>query len=204
MLLLLHSLNGCYHVLSWPYTFLSISPFRHGRKSLVLLILNGIQYNFIRFQDSSFCQLFNCNACTHCNKMISARTALFWTITHRVVATSHRRIGTTCRVSSSRVMNMGSCLTLGFLRPTGCLETSVMNYHYSLSNSPRKSAVLTDVATEDWNHPKNLEVRLTLRHRTIPLRHAILNNDIYSDSHEMAWDSKLSKRRTLKLRTSEV
>jgi len=55
------------------------------------------------------------------------RTALFWAITQRVVAIYYRRFGTICR--AHRGSKMG---------PTGCPETSVRNYHYSLRNDPDK------------------------------------------------------------------
>ena len=53
------------------------------------------------------------------------RTALFRGITPRVVGISRRRVGTTFRT----LMKMG---------PVSWPETSVMNYHYSLCNSPEE------------------------------------------------------------------
>jgi hypothetical protein len=52
------------------------------------------------------------------------RTAVFWTLTQRVVVIRYRRFGITSRDHlQGLILNMG---------PTGCPETSVRNYHYSL------------------------------------------------------------------------
>ena len=53
------------------------------------------------------------------------RTALFWLCTTRMVVISYRRFSTNCR----------STLRMGL---TGCTETSVRNYHYSLRNDPEE------------------------------------------------------------------
>jgi hypothetical protein len=55
------------------------------------------------------------------------RTSLFWVITQRVVIIPCGRFGSACR--SHR---QGESLKM---RPTGCPETSVTNYHYTLRDS---------------------------------------------------------------------
>jgi len=67
-------------------------------------------------------------------------TALFWVITQRIVAIPYRRFGTTYRSHLQ-----GQEIQLFFLISwpmkiggTGCPETSVRNYHYTLRNNPEE------------------------------------------------------------------
>ena len=72
------------------------------------------------------------------------RTAFFWAITQRVVVIPYRRFGTTYRyyLQRSRIQEESPLPFLDFLPlkmgPVGCPETSVMDYHYSLRNSPEE------------------------------------------------------------------
>jgi len=66
------------------------------------------------------------------------RTAVFTFITPRVMIIPYRRFGANY-VSSSR-MNYSSPLKM---RPIGCPETSVRNYHYARRVIAQKRAVLT-------------------------------------------------------------
>jgi hypothetical protein len=67
------------------------------------------------------------------------RTALFRAITQRIVIIPCRRFGTSCRshFQVSGILDfLDSCLLK--MGPTGCLETSPRNYHYTLRNSPEE------------------------------------------------------------------
>ena len=72
------------------------------------------------------------------------RTALFWTITQRVVAIPYWRFGTTSP-SRPKGQDCGCSWSLN-MGPIGCSETSVRNYHYSLRHSPgERSSHIDDV-----------------------------------------------------------
>ena len=62
------------------------------------------------------------------------RTALFWAFTQRVVVIPCRNFGTTYRSHLQGPRIFDSCPLK--MEQTGCPETSVRNYHYTLRNSP--------------------------------------------------------------------
>jgi len=68
---------------------------------------------------------------------LRTRTVLFWAITQRVVAIPYRRFRTTYRSHLQGPRNQLDSWPLK-MEPIGCLETSVINYHYSLRNNPEE------------------------------------------------------------------
>jgi hypothetical protein len=66
--------------------------------------------------------------------VVSVRTAFLWVIAQRVVLISYRRFGATYRLHSrgSRIQKLFR------MRPTGCPETSLRNYHYLLRKNPEE------------------------------------------------------------------
>jgi len=90
------------------------------------------------------------------------RTEFFWFITQRVVVIPERCFGTTYRSSFKtrnfgpifKAIKFGPILKVRILkmRPIGCPEKSVRNYHYSLrTNAEERSSYLTNVAYDPIN-----------------------------------------------------
>ena len=70
------------------------------------------------------------------SRSLAVRTALFWAITQRIVVIPYRRFETTYRSHLQGSKNQDYCpMKMGIM---GCPETSVMNYHYTLRNSPEE------------------------------------------------------------------
>jgi hypothetical protein len=70
------------------------------------------------------------------SRSLTVRTALFWAITQRIVVFPYRRFGTTYGSHLQGARNQDYWLMkMGMM---GCPETSVINYHYTLRNSPEE------------------------------------------------------------------
>jgi len=68
------------------------------------------------------------------NRMLMMRSALLWVVSQRVVVNHYRCFGTTYGVPSSAFWISWPLKMI----LTGCLETSVRIYHYTLRNNPEE------------------------------------------------------------------
>jgi hypothetical protein len=91
-----------------------------------------------------------------------------------------RRFGTTYRVSSSRVMNMGSWSLDSWDRQVDPKRRYWTNITRCLIAQER--AQFSPTSRRKFEFTRIIRVSLILWHRTTPLRHAILSKDIYWQS----------------------
>ena len=88
-----------------------------------------------------------CQSWFQASAAVQMRSGVFWDVTQRRLVVCWRRFGTTCWSPYSRVkqakknlFGLFSSLTVWHLKmgPTGCPETSVRNYQFTLGKIPEK------------------------------------------------------------------